>query len=933
MTAGAWQRAKDIFNDALDLDVAARASFVDTACGDDDALAAEVHRLLGLHTASDEFLHPPTLAPPGAIESSGDRLIGTVIGRYQVVRRIATGGMGAVYEATQENPQRRVAIKVIRAGLATPGILRRFEREAQVLGRLEHPGIARIYEAGAHDLGDGALPYFAMEYVDGETVLRWATRHHASLQRRVELLIDICDAVEHAHRSGVVHRDLKPGNILVDTAGKPRILDFGVARAIETEPPDGFATAPGAATPAATMVTTAGELVGTLQYMSPEQIAGERGAVDERTDVHALGLLGYELIAGRAPWEVSASSLPAATRTILEHDPVPLGSVRRAWRGDLDTIFQKALEKSPQRRYQSAAALAADLRHHLADEPIAAMPPSALYQIGKFTRRHRALVGGVAATFIVLAAGVIVYAMEAAVARSEARRARYEADKMQVVNDFLVNDFMMSLLAAPPTDDPARTITERIDAAAASVPAQFADAPLHEAAVRLQIGTMYYNVGRFDEAVEEFRRSQMLRERHLAAPHADMLKSRNALAQALRSRGDRDAAEVLFRSVLADRERLLGPDDNATLRTANDLGMLLASGEEREAGHAMLASALKRAEASLGAHDKTTLVLLANVAMIARSDGDLEKAERLGRRSVEGFAASHGERHVATATARGALARTYRALKRHEDALKLQEHAAEDLVAALGATHPSSLVAVIGCARSLYELDRFPESATIFERAADDAAVPHGDAHTEAYARIWLGHARRKTGDHLRAAAAYEHAAQCYAAADGPASRGRTEALRRHADALVELGDLDQARRVSATAMEIATRSDGVDALAACEALYRHARVLGRCGAPEEAVPYLEQAIAGAITTAGADTRSLATYRANLGTLLIEMKQYRAAETVVLADLAHRERVFGASHARTHAALDRLIGLYTEWGRSEDVAAWELVQEERSTDD
>ncbi len=264
-----------------------------------------------------------------------------VIGRYRILRLLGEGGMGTVYEAEQEQPRRTVALKVIKPGHVSADRLRRFELESQALGRLQHPGIAQIYEAGAADTAAGQQPYFAMELIHGRSLRAYAEAHHLTARQRLEIVAKICEAVQHAHQRGLIHRDLKPGNILVDETGQPKILDFGVARITDS---DAYAT----------RQTDVGQLVGTLAYMSPEQVLGDPLELDTRSDVYALGVILYELLAGRLPYKVD-QKLHQVVQTIREEDPTPLSSIDRVYRGDIETIVAKALEKDKLRRYASAA--------------------------------------------------------------------------------------------------------------------------------------------------------------------------------------------------------------------------------------------------------------------------------------------------------------------------------------------------------------------------------------------------------------------------------------------------------------------------------------------------------------------------------------------------------------------------------------------------
>ncbi len=316
------------------------------------------------------------------------------IAGYEIVRLLGEGGMGAVYEALQDKPHRRVALKVLRHGLLTPALLRRFNLEVEILGRLEHPAIAHIYDAGSTGSGDGAQPYFAMEFIEGLPITRYVRQHGLTIRDQVQLLIQVAEGVQHAHQKGVIHRDLKPANIFVDARGQPKILDFGVARATESD------------LQITILPMDAGILLGTLAYMSPEQTSGDATSVDIRSDVYALGMLAYEVLTGRRPYRIDPTQLHDAILTIHEREPPRLSSIKRELKGDLEIIVHKAIEKDKERRYPSAAAMSDDFQRFLRNEPISARPPSAWYQIGKFARRHKSLVGAGIATFLALAAGL-----------------------------------------------------------------------------------------------------------------------------------------------------------------------------------------------------------------------------------------------------------------------------------------------------------------------------------------------------------------------------------------------------------------------------------------------------------------------------------------------------------------------------------------------
>ncbi|MBL8753036.1 MAG: serine/threonine protein kinase [Planctomycetes bacterium] len=480
-----------IFVRAAECRGAEREAVLAAECGADTVLRAEVEELLA-HDTDGTFLGEERLA--GVRSSLHDEDLPERIGSFRLLSVLGRGGMGVVYRAQQDQPAREVALKVLAPGLASHEARTRFALEAEALGRLQHPGIAQILAAGTYASPAGERPFLAMELVHGMPLHTWVRRHEPPLERRLQLWAELCDAVHHAHQKGVIHRDLKPGNVLVDDTGRAKVLDFGIARIADTD-----ATR--------TQKTHAGQLLGTLAYMSPEQANGSADRIDVRSDVYSLGAIGYELLCGEPPVAVDGEPLTQALRRIVEHEPVPLGERDRRLRGDLQTIAQKALRKEPDRRYASAEALADDVRRHLAHVPIQARPATATYVVRRFARRHRGLVAGLAIALAALVAGTIVsldWAMRAEaaerVAKDKAHAASaaeaYAREEARVANS--ITEMLRAMLSgANPEATSGRDLSakELLVRSRAVIERQRATEPLAVARASLILGEVLCTLG------------------------------------------------------------------------------------------------------------------------------------------------------------------------------------------------------------------------------------------------------------------------------------------------------------------------------------------------------------------------------------------------------------------------------------------------------
>ncbi|MHC4219287.1 MAG: protein kinase domain-containing protein [Planctomycetota bacterium] len=615
---------QDVFARVLECAPKERSACLEELCGDDDALKGRVRSLMDAHERLGGFLaEPETASVAGAGGEARTRLS---IGRYTVRREIAAGGMGVVYEAEQDHPHRTVALKVLRLGTASVAMTRRFRHEVEILGRLRHPNIAQVYDAGTFDEGEGGQPWFAMELIRGRPLIEYAESRKLSSRQRLGLFVKVCEAVQYAQQRGIIHRDLKHDNILVDEHHEPKILDFGVARLTDSD------------IQVTTLRTDLGQLIGTVPYMSPEQAAGDQQELDTRSDVYALGVVLYELLCGRLPYDLKDKSIPQALRVIGETDPTPLSSISRVFRGDLDTIVAKALEKERDRRYQSATEVAADIRHYLTDEPIVARPASTFYQLKKFTQRNRVLVSGVAATFLVLVLGLITTLWQAVHARREAE------------NALIIKAFLGQTIGAADFVEAGRRLTaeEVLDRAVAQIPSQLGGRAEIEAEVRHLLGLGYASMSAMDKALTQLRAAHEIRRDILGPEHHATMETAHSMGETLHAHGRWAEAEEVLGEVVQARRRALGEDHPDTLWSMSQHARALNLVIRAQEAEPIARRALEGLEHELGEGNERTIRTRYVYATTLSRNGRVDDGITAMRYNLDICRRSLGEEHRLT---------------------------------------------------------------------------------------------------------------------------------------------------------------------------------------------------------------------------------------------------------------------------------------------
>ncbi len=747
MTPDRWERIKELFESALELSPDERVRLLAGACSGDEPVRLEVERLLAEYDRAGSFmetftehLDPDAASGPNeggtAVTRDMDpaEVAGTIIGPYHLLQRIGEGGMGEVWLAEQKEPVcRRVALKLIKAGMDSREVIARFESERQALALMDHPAIAKVFDAGSTPEG---RPYFAMEYVAGFPITDYCDMHKLNTRERLELFMLVCDGVQHAHQKAILHRDLKPSNILVSEVGgkpAPRIIDFGVAKATAQR------------LTAGTVFTQAGIIVGTPGHMSPEQANSVGVDVDTRTDVYSLGVVLYQLLVGVVPLDFSKTPLDQFPRKLREEEsPRPsaklrtmgeqsgtvaqnrgsdLSTLARQLRGDMDAIALKALEKERSRRYATPFELAADIGRHLRHEPVLARPASARYRARKYIRRHRI---GVA-----VAGGLVAVLISFGVAQTlQLRRTTRERDRANRISTFMAGMFKVS----DPSAARGNSITAReiLDKASKEIETGLAKDPQLQAQMMETMGEVYDNLGLYNQARSLLTRAVDIRRRVLGPQNPDTLTSVHNLAVVLDGEGRYAEAEKLERETLDIRRRVLGPDHPDTLRSMNNLANVLHYGRHFAEAQKLYSDTLEIRRRVLGPDDPDTLASMNNLAKALRDHGHLAESDKLIRETLEIRRRVLGSDHPETLTSTNILAIILHDEGHYAEAEKLLGETLQIQRRVLGPDHPETLRSINNLAVALRDDGRYAESDKLDREALEIQRRVLGPEHPDA---------------------------------------------------------------------------------------------------------------------------------------------------------------------------------------------------------
>jgi len=836
---------QNLFNAALERsDAAERARFLDEACGADAALRERVDKLLRAQEEVGAFMAQPSRKPAGLDLHPTARVVipltekpGDLIGRYKLLQQIGEGGCGVVYMVEQEEPvRRRVALKVIKLGMDTKQVIARFEAERQALALMDHPNIARVLDAGATETG---RPYFVMELVRGTRITEFCDQKELPTQERLDLFLRVCSAVQHAHQKGIIHRDIKPSNILVtviDGVPVPKVIDFGIAKATNNQPLTDK-----------TVFTAFEQFIGTPAYMSPEQAELSGVDIDTRTDIYSLGVVLYELLTGSPPFdqkELLAAGLDEMRRTIRETEP-PRPSNRLSTmaaaaltatahhrhtepprlvylvRGDLDWIAMKCLEKDRARRYETANALAADIRRHLDCEPVIARPPSRWYEFQKTVRRHKFGFAAATALILVLMLGVVISTWQAvratkaeklandrlaevAAERDAKEQARQEAES--------ISAFMSEVIQSP---DPTRDghtiqVVELLDKAAKKLDTELAAQPGQRAKLQARLASTYYALSLSREAIPL---QEKVRDYHLASlgqEHTNTLRAMTSLANSYHEADRWDESLKMREEVLALNRKVLGPEHPDTLLAILNLAISYDAVGRRDEALKMREEVLALDRKVLGPEHPDTLNAMISLAVSYHDAGRKDEELKLSEEALTLCRKVLGPEHPDTLLAIHNLAHAYRAFGRNAEALQLLEVALPLSRKLNGPEHQETLHFVNCLAISYGDVGRSGEALKMREEVLPLSRKVNGPEHPHtldimtSIANSYSGRGRRDEALKL-----HEEVLTLHRKIHGPEHPGTLGAMINLAWSYRGAGRLDEAIQLGQSCLEISRRVSG----------------------------------------------------------------------------------------------------------------------------
>lgn len=874
-----WKQIEEIFYAAVELPELERENFLKKTCVEDAELQSEVESLLQRDLETGTILKTVISNAAGSLpEDKPPDLMGKRIGPYRIVGLIGQGGMALVYKAVRDDDQyqKLVAIKMIRLDLAPTFLISRFWYERQILANLEHPCIARFLEGGTTE---DRIPYFVMEYIEGEPITTYCDRKRMPIEKRLELFRSVCEAVQYAHRNLVVHRDLKPKNILVTLDGVPKLLDFGIAKLLN---PELAAEIPGGTMTSVHLMTP--------EYASPEQVRGEK--VTTSTDVYSLGVLLYELLTGERPQQFKTKSFSEIERVVCEQEPEPPSSavmrsqstaevgmngsdpkkLSRQLAHELDSIVLMAMQKDPQRRYPTVEQFADDIHRYRQGLPIRARAQTLSYRALKFVRRHRTAVAF--ATFAIL----VLVGFAVAVTFQASRIAK-ERDRANQVTEFLVKLFEVS----NPGESKGNSVTARelLDSSVQKIERDLQGQPESQAAMMGTMGRVYGNLGLYGTAIPLLQKTLEIRKQTLGEEHPEVASAMNNLAEALQSAGKHDVALALANKALLMQRKMLGNEHPDVASALSILGGSLYETGKYEDAEASFREALAIRERAFGEEHLKVATSLTQLAMLVSVEGKKGEAEPLNRRALAIRRKLLGNEHPDVATSLNNLGRALMDKGDYDGAEQMFREAVELDRKILGKDHPDLAVTLSSLGYALKEKKENVEAEKLFREA--------------------LALRRKALGN--------EHPAIARSLCTiGPI--------------LIERGDYAGAESIFREAQQVWMKSFPPNHVEQAHVFSGLGRVRMGQGNHKEAEEFFRQALEIRSRGLPADHPNIAIVKGYLGECLTKQSRYQEAESMLLDSYRIYSLKRGVNHPISIEAAARLESLYVAWGKPAEAARY-----------
>ncbi|MDZ7717767.1 MAG: tetratricopeptide repeat protein [Balneolaceae bacterium] len=938
-----WQKIKQIFSNALEVESSERESFVKEACGDDRELLEEVQSLLDAHKNPGPLdKSPEELKQSLFARFKTDSYKDQVIGKYKIIREIGHGGMGSIFLARRSDGQydQQVALKLLRTSFISDTQKQRFLAERQILASLIHKNIARLMDGGITQSGQ---PWFAMEYVEGLPIDEYCDKNHLTVKERLEIFKDVCNAVQFAHQKLIVHRDLKPSNIFVEDDGSVKLLDFGIAKALK---PDEIL---GGSRP----VTKTGLLPLTPAYASPEQIRGE--SITTASDIYQLGVLLYELLAGCTPYNVSGrspseiehiicESIPTRPSTAItkipDQDstvtPQQIGSVRktdpeqlqRQLRGELDIIVLKAMHKEPDRRYESAGHFASDINNYLQGKPVSAHPDSYLYRSQKFIKRHKIGVASTAVIILLLIGYAVTITYHSQRTQTALEQAEQETEKAEQVTEFMMGMFEAS--------DPSESLGENVTArqlleSGINQAEQLQEQPEVQAQMLDLTGRVYMNLGEYEKADELLNRAYQIRENHFTPPHNDIAESLHNLGILYWNRAQYSEAENYLRDALQMERELYGESDESIANTMTSLAIVLKELREFDEAEPYYRQALDMNREIFGESHESVAYDLNNIGNFMESQGEYTEARDYYLESLNLYRTLFGDTHPRIAASFTNLGRVSermgkveKAVEYHRDALKIRRNIFDQ-------QHPDIAESLYHLGSALLDIEEYKESEVNLKQALNIQKNVLDSLHPDISQTLnSLGILMGRIENYKASENYYRKSLEIQQSRLGETHSESGLTMNNLGLTLIRQEQYTEARQYLEQSLDVLLQNFENDHPMITYPLLGLAHIHLDTGEPEKAQPLLQRTLDIQISSSGENHWMVGLIKSRLGRCLTAMEKFEEAEPLLIEGYKILAEELGDTHSRTHTAIENLVTLYDSWTKPEKLEEFKNLLAEDS---